>query len=289
MHEDEPSGRPPARLHRLLLAWRSGKLDRTPRRRRGRHALALMLCASLQAAALQPLITDDTGTQGRGGNQLEIAFDREHLRGAGAHAIERSVPVVYTRGLTDALDAYVQWSHVRVRSNAHEGGVGSGNPALGLKWRLWNDPAAKRSLALRPEVQFGVSRADERRGLGNGGTGYSLIVIATQETGFGEVHVNLAAAREDHALDANRAANRRMLYRFSIAPVLQLSRTWMVAIDAGLTTNPERARRARMGYVELGAIWMPRANLELALGVIEQLGEGEPESRTVTAGLTWRF
>src|SRR5690606_7557808 len=131
-------------------------------------------------------------------------------------------------------------------SNGDEGGVGSANPALGLKWRLWEDPTAKLSFALRPEVQLGVSRADERRGLGNGRTGYGLTVIASQGTRFGALHVNLAAAREDYALAENRAANRRMRYRLSIAQVFELSRTWMVAIDAGVTTNPERARRARM-------------------------------------------
>jgi hypothetical protein len=255
-----------------------------------RCTLAVSLCAALPTAALQPLITDDAETQGRRGNQLEIEFDREHERGAGAHSIERSLSVVYTRGLTDTLDAYVGWSNVRLRSNSpDEGGVGSGNPALGLKWRLWEDPAARLSLALRPEVQLAVSRQDERRGLGNGGTGYALIVIASRATGFGAVHVNLAAQRVDYALDENRAANRRMVYRFSVAPVFQLSRSWMVAIDAGLTTNPDRARRARMGYAELAAIWMPRDNVELALGVTEQLGEGEPQSRTLSMGLTWQF
>src|SRR5690606_34844955 len=84
-----------------------------------------------------------------------------------------------------------------------------------------------------------------RRGLGNGRTGYGLTVIASQGTRFGALHVNLAAAREDYALAENRAANRRMRYRLSIAQVFELSRTWMVAIDAGVTTNPERARRAR--------------------------------------------
>jgi hypothetical protein len=44
-----------------------------------------------------------------------------------------------------------------------------------------------------------------------------------------------------------------------------------------------------MGYVELGAIWAPSEDLELALGLLEQVGDGEPSSRTVIAGLTWRF
>ena len=44
-----------------------------------------------------------------------------------------------------------------------------------------------------------------------------------------------------------------------------------------------------MGYVELGTIWAPSEDLELALGLIKQVGDGEPSSHTVTAGITWHF
>jgi hypothetical protein len=80
-----------------------------------------------------------------------------------------------------------------------------------------------------------------------------------------------------------------MLYRLSVAPVFELSPMWRVALDAGVTTNPDKARRARMGYVELGAIWQPHEDLEIALGWIARLGDGEPRGRTLTGGLTWRF
>ena len=46
-----------------------------------RSSLAV-LCAlgSVSAYALQPLNTDDTGTQGAGGNQLELSVDRARVR-----------------------------------------------------------------------------------------------------------------------------------------------------------------------------------------------------------------
>ena len=38
---------------------------------------------SLSAFAFQPLITDDTGTQGEGGNQLEFSFNQDREKAAG--------------------------------------------------------------------------------------------------------------------------------------------------------------------------------------------------------------
>jgi hypothetical protein len=240
--------------------------------------------------ALQPLVTDDTGTQGAGGNQVEIAFNRERERSEGETSTVRSFLAVYTRGLTDSLDAYVSAVHSdRASSVPGEDAEGAGNPAIGFKWRFWEDAAGKWSAAWKPELQFGLSTHKERRGLAAGRNGYASTLVVTRETAFGALHANLGATRVRYELQENRAANRRMLYRLSAAPVFELTPAWKVAIDAGLTTNPDKARRARMGYVELGAIWQPHDDLELALGWIAQLGDGEPRVRTLTAGLTWRF
>src|SRR5690606_33018477 len=120
----------------------------------GYCVVAFALAAwSGSALALQPLITDDTDAQGAGRNQLEGAFDRERVRNPDERSTQHTVTVVYTRGLTDALDGYIEASHVRLRTSAADGDArGSGNPAVGFKWRFWEDEAAKHSVALKPEV-----------------------------------------------------------------------------------------------------------------------------------------
>jgi Putative MetA-pathway of phenol degradation len=269
--------------------WRKNSSNPRPRLS-ALAALWLGACGSLPAVALQPLVTDDTDTQGRDGNQLEISFERERVRSAEDRTTRYALPLVYTRGLTDTLDGYIELSRIRIESSAAgDDGRGSGNSAVGFKWRFWQDEARKLSLALKPELQLGVSRASERHGLGNGRTGYAATFIVTRETSFGAIHANLSANRVSYDLSENREANRRTLYRLSVAPVVSLSTTWKAALDIGATTNPERARRARMGYIEPGAIWSPSDDLELALGLLEQVGNGEPSSRTLIAGLTWRF
>ncbi len=253
---------------------------------------ALLACVGVPTSlhAFQPLITDDTGTQGSGGNQIEVAATRQRVTSAGETTKLWSYPAVYTRGITEALDGYVGASFVRVRPAApDEATDGAGNPVLGLKWRAWEDEALKLSLGLKPEIQLGVSDDVERRGLGTGRTGYGLTLLLTQETGFGAVHVNLAANRVRYALPENVEVNRRNLYRLSVAPVVDLDERWRIAADLGVTTNPLRQERATMGYAELGAIWSPSNDLDFALGYIVALHDGEQRQRTWTAGLTWRF
>lgn len=77
--------------------------------------------------------------------------------------------------------------------------------------------------------------------------------------------------------------------RLSVAPVWDVSGHWKLALDAGLVTNPDRTAKARSGYAEIGAIYSPGKDLDLALGVIRNIMDGSANSAQLTAGLTWRF
>jgi hypothetical protein len=56
--------------------------------------------------SFQPLITDDTGTQGTGAIQVEVSYghQRDAMEGVSGETNTRSLPLVFTRGVTDALD-----------------------------------------------------------------------------------------------------------------------------------------------------------------------------------------
>jgi hypothetical protein len=254
------------------------------------------LCAALVAAhahfaaAFQPLITDDTGTQGAGGNQLELAFDREEFKSEGVKTTTRSFPLTYTRGLTDTLDVYAGASHVRIDSDDPGAEArGHGNPTLGVKWRFHDDASERLSIALKPEVRFGSSSTDERRGVSIGRNSYSGLLLVTQETSFGSVLANYGYTRVNYALESNRSQQRSSLHRLSVAPVIEAGPMWKLALDAGIVTNPLRRERVWMGYVEAGAIWSPTKDVDVALGWIRPVRDGEPHAAALTAGLTWRF
>ena len=260
------------------------------RKLRGRVSppIRLLGCIALLpavASAFQPLVTDDTGTQGARGNQVEAAYNRTVDKAPGTQDITHEVPLVFTRGVSDALDLYGGLSNQRIVPTEH----GWSNTFFGAKWRFYDDEASKLSFGLKPEIQFPVSRDNEARGLGAARTSYSVSLLMTQETGFGAVHANLVAARVNYADAALNAAERRTLYRLSVAPVWDVAEGWKLALDTGIITNPDRAARQRMGYVEIGAIYSPDKNLDLALGVVRNIMDGSADTTQVTGGLTWRF
>jgi len=260
------------------------------------RGVSLLLCYTLHAvfassvAAYQPLITDDTGIQSRDGNQVELAYFRTTDKEAGGSTVTRILPLVLTRGLTETLDLYAGASYVQVRPPATDAaGNGAGNPVAGMKWRFYDDKSAKLSLAVKPEIRFPVSNRAESDGLGSGRVNAGVSLLLTKATGFGTVHANLAVSTNDFALQDNRDVQRNALWRLSVAPVWELSDTWEIALDVGLVTNPHKAERARMGYVELGAIYIVSKDLDFSLAVIRDVRHAGHNVTSGTAGLTWRF
>lgn len=243
----------------------------------------IILAAVMPSGALayHPLATDDTGTQGLAGNQLELGYDYAHSNVAGVADIGREIPLTFTRGLSDSLDVFA--GIARVMSPT----AGWGNPGVGLKWRFFENDASKFSLALKPEVRLPVSTTKEAAGLGNGKTSYGLTLIASREIGFGELHFNLAAERDN--FDDAAITDRKNRYRLSLAPVWTVAEKWKLALDLGVQTNPDSAERARMGYVEIGMVYSPSQDIDLSLGITHDLMDGPAESTSASLGLTWRF
>lgn len=238
----------------------------------------------------QPLITDDTGTQGTAGNQTELSYNRTMDKESGVRTVTQDIPFVYTRGITDALDLYAGFTYQRIAPPAPDSTErGWSNPALGAKWRFYEDEAGKLSFALKPEVRLPVSESREGRGLGTARASYSAGLLATQETAFGAVHGNLAVERTDYSEGALDAAERRTLYRLSVAPVWHVTPHWKVALDAGVATNPDRTARRHLTYGEVGAIYAPGKDFEFALGVIRNFRDGRVRTTQLTLGLTTRF
>jgi hypothetical protein len=241
------------------------------------------------ASAFQPLVTDDTGTQGSGGNQLEFSYSRFAEKDLDARATLETLPITYTRGLTETLDIYAGVTYAKLQVTDEPEARGAGIPAIGLKWRFYESEPDKLSLAVKPEIRRAFSSGAEDRGLGNGPLNGGVALLLSQETGFGAVHANLSVNTFRFALEENRELHRDILWRLSVAPVFDLAWDWKIALDAGLITNPHKAEKATMGYVEIGAIYSPRKDLDFALGFISDVFHEGHSVYGATAGVTWRF
>ena len=246
-------------------------------------ALASMFAAS-GTLAFQPLVTDDTGTQGAGGNQLEAALTRTTVDVPTGTAKAGDVAVVYTRGLTDALDVFLELGRQRIDDTVTTES-GPTNPTVGAKWRFYENER-KTSLALKPQLHAAVSAENEAKGMGTGKASYDLALILTQEMPWGAVHANLSAGRERYRDPTDDTSTRA----FSVAPVWNLDAHWKLAVDLGVSRSTNQGTSEQSRFGELGAIYSPNADLDVALGFIREKNRDSGDvAKTATAGVTWRF
>ena len=250
--------------------------------------VALLGLASASRAA-QPLITDDTGTQGLGGHQVEVAYNHERARSAGATDRSDSLPLTYTYGLGETLDIYAGLGQASLRPATGGRRSGFTNPVLGLKWRAYENEASQTSVALKPELVLPVSARREAAGLGTGEVSGGLTLIVTQELPFGAVHFNAGVGHERYRdAVANPEVNSR---RLSVAPVWNVAEGWKLALDLGQKWERSAGQTVRVRHQELGAIYSPSKDLDWAAGLIRMADDVSPKTvtHTFTVGLTARF
>lgn len=249
----------------------------------------LLVSLAGRSHALQPLVSDDTGTQGEGGKQIEVAYIHAQARDGGVMDHTHTMPFVLTYGMTDALDIAAGISQQRI--NPHDGGDkdGIGNTILGTKYRFYENDVEKLSFAVKPEIILPVSRSDEARSLGSGKTSYALSLLATRETGFGALIATLAAYRINYRDPLLNATTRNNQYLASIAALWKTGEQWQVGGEAGVYTQGNRALDSNSQFAQLAAIWSPNCDTDVALGIKRDFDTGSAVIWTTTLGLTYRF
>ena len=241
------------------------------------------------ALAFQPLITDDTGTQGTAGKQIEFAINEERQSAGSDSTRTLTLPLVFTLGLGDTLDAYVGLSHSKIRSTLPGASAsGGGNPALGAKWRFYENEQSKTSLGLKPEIRLPVSSGSENAGLGSGRASYGAVLILTQEVPFGAIHANLASNRDRYR--SSSGIPDATSTRISLAPVWDVTEQWKLALDVGQETARAAGSDVRFRFAEIGVVYSPNKDLDFALGLVHGRDDANPGATTNTAtlGVTWR-
>lgn len=253
-------------------------------------AFLLLTLAAAPASAFQPLVTDDTGTQGAGGNQIEFSFNQDRQKAGGETQRTRTLPLVYTRGVSETLDLFAGISQVRIRSSLPGGDAsGVGNPVFGAKWRFYENEASKTSLGFKPQILLPVGGEREAKGLGDGRTSFGATAILTQELPFGALHANLGLAR-DRYRDPAFSPDKTTLHA-SLAPVWDLGEQWKLALDFGGDRASGGGTTVYSRYGEIGVVYSPHKDLDFALGFIHSRDNASPKAatETLTLGVTWRF
>lgn len=245
----------------------------------------LVLCRLASPAyAAHPLVTDDTGTQGRGRIQLEAVG--EYSRSEDAGVVERTfigptMPVLSV-GLLDSLDLVTGLSYQRTTTEDAESrttAAGATDVSVDAKWRFYEEGGL--SLALKPGLT--LPTGDHEKGLGTGRSTQHLLALGTLKAGAWSFHANAGWTR-----NANRAGDREGLWHASAAVARVLTRRLTAAVDVGADTNPDPASRRNPAYALAGLVCAVTPALDLDAGV-KRAFNVPGTGYSVLAGVTVRF
>jgi len=252
--------------------------------------------------AAHPLITDDTGTQGKGKFQLEVNSEFSHEKEQQYNADDDrwetkketggELATILSYGITDNADIVLglpyQWKKTRidgvVTTDATEQGDGISDMSLEVKWRFFDKDGL--SLALKPGITFPTG--DENKGLGNGRASYGLMFITTKEMKPLAFHLNLGYTRNEYKLQADKEANRKDIWHASLASEVEVIKDLKAVANIGIERNPDRASNTHPAFLLGGLIYSISESIAIDMGVKGGLNKPETDI-TFLAGIAFKF
>ncbi len=249
--------------------------------------IILVLLSPAMTWAAHPLITDDSGTQGKGNLQLELngqyESDKETVAGVLQKSTGGQVGVTLTWGIVANVDLilgvpYV-WSKVEENNETLYDERGISDTPFEVKWRFFEK--AGWSLALKPGLTFPTG--DERRGLGTGKIGYRIFLIASKEWGAWAFHANLGYIGNEDKVDQEKNIGHA-----SFATTYQVVKHLKIVGNIGVERSLDSTAHNDTAFLLGGVIYSLSNNFDLDLGVKSGLTSSETDW-AVLAGLTFRF
>jgi len=232
--------------------------------------------------AAHPLITDDTGTQGKGKFQLEVNGEYGHDRDDGVTTKVVQLTSALTYGIIDPLDIIlgIPYQHIRIEdSEGVTKGDGASDLSLELKWRFYEQDGL--SFALKSGVT--LPAGDDEKGLGSGKVTYHLFFIGTKEMKPWAFHLNLGYIRNE-----NKRDERKNLWHASLAATVEVVKDIKVVGNIGIQRHTDRNINIDPAFILGGLIYSLSENFDIDFGVKGGLTKPETDY-SVLAGITWRF
>jgi hypothetical protein len=232
-------------------------------------ALAFAVAFIPGARAAHPLITEDTGTQGKGRWQLEVFGEEGRDRTTSARLKEYGAVLSY--GIVEAADLQIGMPWIA------GGARGNGDASLDLKWRFFEKDAL--SLGLKPGVT--LPTGDEGEGRGTGRVTWGSLIILSYEPGPLALHAHAGYRRNE-----NKLGERESLRQLAGAATYRLGAVRLIA-DFARETSPVHGG-STIRYKTLGAIWAVTKDFDLDAGWRTGHG-GAAVDDVFLLGATWRW
>ncbi len=239
------------------------------------------------AHAAHPLITDDTGTQGKGRFQVEVnsefTYEKETSDGVTTKETGGEIATILSYGVIDNVDIILglpyQWIKTEEDGEVTSDVDGISDMSLEVKWRFYEHEGL--SLALKPGITFPTG--DRDKGLGTGKATYGLFFITTKEIEPWSFHLNLGYTRNE-----NRVDERKDIWHASLAGELEVVRDIKVVANIGVETNPDRESNTHPAFILGGLIYSVSENFDIDLGIKGALNKPETDL-TFLAGIAVKF
>ena len=225
------------------------------------------------AFAAHPLITEDTGTQGKGNWQLELNGERNKDSVDGETIRAKQGNAVLSYGFIEKADLQVGLPY---QDNGLE--KGKGDTAIDVKWRFHE--SGPLSLGLKPGIT--LATGDDERGLGTGRVTWGTLAIVSYDVEGAALHSHVGYRNND-----NKQGLRKSLWHVSAAIWWKATEKLKVVGDLGYDTNPDPSSDKLVRQEVYGLIYSITRDIDLDAGY--RRGNAPAVDRAYMAGITLRF
>ncbi len=244
--------------------------------------LCVIFFSTGQTYAAHPLITDDSGTQGKGRYQLELNGEYANDKEEGIKTETFDIKAIISYGVTENIDLVLTLPYQKIKikeEDAKKSSEGLSDIGLELKWRFYEKDGL--SLALKPGLTLPTGNEDN--GLGTGKATLSLFFITTYEQHPWAVHFNAGYIRNENIID-----ERKDIWHLSLAGTFEVIENLKIVGNIGVERNTDKVSRTDPAFILAGLIYSLSKDLDIDMGVKAGLNEAETDY-SLLAGLTWRF
>lgn len=242
---------------------------------------AILMTASVSAWALD---TDDSGTIGKSGWELETTLEFSQDKESGQTAKERALGLSLNYGLSDVLDIGIAFGHAH-NDDGTTSISGLGDTEVGLKWRFYEQDGL--SFAVSPVLV--LPSGDDEKGLGTGKVSFGANLIASKELDKGwSLHANAGWGHVNFKDQALADASNRDLWHTSVAVQKELAEQWAVGAELGLACAEEKGGDENPAFGAIELVYTPSEKMEFSAGYKFGLNDVETDA-VVGLGATFSW
>lgn len=247
----------------------------------------LLMLIAFPSWAAHPLITDDTGTQGKGKFQLELNgqydWDKEDSEGETVKSTGGQAAATLSYGVAENVDLVFTmpylWGKAEVNEITEYDQKGIGDAVLEVKMQLFEKNGF--SLVLKPGISFPTG--NEEKGLSSGLLGGHIFLIASQELGSLAFHGNFGYIRNE-----NKVEEREDIWHASLATTWEIINNLQLVANLGMEKNSDDSSDNDPAFIIGGIIYSINENLDIDCGAKFGLTKSETDISAL-AGITYRF